>query len=93
MSTLRGCRRCAKPQAAPPPGDAITAARFSALIAGKRQAPAPQCSPYVRLCYKNEPFVSSGRIGATVQPGAAMTVQGDEPGRSRSGFLFGGGRS
>jgi hypothetical protein len=26
------------------------------------------------------------RIGGTVQPGAAMTVQGDEPGRSRSGF-------
>jgi replication initiation protein RepC len=27
------------------------------------------------------------RIDVTVQPGAAMTVQGDEPGRSRSGFL------
>jgi hypothetical protein len=27
------------------------------------------------------------RIGATVQPGTAMTVQGDEPGRSRSGFF------
>jgi hypothetical protein len=33
------------------------------------------------------------RIGATVQPGAAMAVQGDEPGRSRSGFSVGGVRS
>jgi hypothetical protein len=52
----------------------------------------PSRSRSVRLCYKNARSVTSGlrgRIGATVQPGAAMTVQGDEPGRSRSGFSIG----
>jgi len=53
-----GVPKVRKAQAAPPPGCRDHRRELLALIAGKRQAPTPQCFPYVRLCYKNEPFVS-----------------------------------
>jgi len=77
MSMLRGCRRCAKPQAAPPPGAAITAASFSALIAGNGQAPPPQCFPYVAYATKMSRSLSSGRAAGDADGTAAERAPGE----------------